>query len=111
MLLKYYLTLNLSFPATDEAIRQAYLELVKQYPPERYPKEFEAISEAYEALKDETTRTHTAFKGFLSKAMPEEEILALGQLAMVGRPVGLSDLLQAEREMEAPESAHSENGR
>jgi curved DNA-binding protein CbpA len=40
-------------PDADEAeVRARYLELVKQFPPERDPKKFQEIRQAYEAAKD-----------------------------------------------------------
>ena len=46
-------------PETDDgAVRSAYLEAIKRFPPERYPERFTAISEAYQALKDEKSRLH-----------------------------------------------------
>jgi DnaJ-class molecular chaperone len=51
-----YEVLNLSADADDEAIRLRYLELVRQFPPERHPEKFAAIRQAYEQLKDLSTR-------------------------------------------------------
>ena len=38
--------------AGDEEIRAAYLRKVKEYPPDRSPREFERVREAYEALRN-----------------------------------------------------------
>lgn len=98
-MLKYYLTLGISFPSTDEEIRRAYLEMVKRFPPERSPKEFAEISEAYEAIKDETQRIRTAFLGFLHVNYPEDEILALGRISRLhSGKAGLHDLIEADEE-------------
>jgi curved DNA-binding protein CbpA len=44
-------------PETDDAtVRRAYLEGIKRFPPERFAERFAAISEAYQALKDENSR-------------------------------------------------------
>jgi DnaJ-class molecular chaperone len=51
-----YEVLNLPPDADDETIRRRYLELVRQFTPEHHPETFAAIREAYEALKDLTTR-------------------------------------------------------
>ena len=40
----------------DEAIRRRYLELVRQFPPERHPDRFAAVRQAYESLRDLNTR-------------------------------------------------------
>lgn len=42
--------------ASDDEIRAAYLEKVKQYPPEQAPEEFERIRDAYETLRDPRKR-------------------------------------------------------
>ena len=47
-----FLTLGLTEQATEEQIRARYLELVKQFPPERAPEEFQKINAAYERARD-----------------------------------------------------------
>jgi DnaJ-class molecular chaperone len=47
-----YEVLGVAPGSTEEQIRQRYLELVRQYPPERHPDRFAAIRQAYEALRD-----------------------------------------------------------
>src|ERR1700683_1959658 len=42
--------------ADNEEIRAAYLALVKQYPPDRSPEQFERVRDAYEALRDPRRR-------------------------------------------------------
>ena len=49
-------TLGLPVDSDDDAIRRRYLELVKQYSPERHPEKFAGIRQAYESLKDLDTR-------------------------------------------------------
>jgi curved DNA-binding protein CbpA len=51
-----YLTLGLSPDSDDDAIRQRYLELVRQFPPEHHPEKFAAIRSAYDSLRDLDTR-------------------------------------------------------
>lgn len=48
--------LGVSENASDDEIRAAYLEKVKQYPPERAPEEFERVRDAYETLRDPRKR-------------------------------------------------------
>ena len=44
-------------PSADETeIRQRYLELVRQFPPDRAPERFAEIRAAYDALRDPVTR-------------------------------------------------------
>lgn len=51
-----YKVLELPHDSDDETIRRRYLELVRQFSPERHPEKFAAIREAYEKLKDLETR-------------------------------------------------------
>ena len=58
-----YATLGVEPDATDDAIRRRYLELVRQFPPERYPDRFAAVRAAYERLKDLDARVrHRLFE-------------------------------------------------
>lgn len=47
--------------STDEAIRERYLHLVRQFPPEREPARFAEIRAAYETLRDLTHRLKARF--------------------------------------------------
>jgi curved DNA-binding protein CbpA len=51
-----YEVLGLPADSNDDAIRRRYLELVRQFPPERSPEKFAAVRQAYESLRDLTTR-------------------------------------------------------
>jgi curved DNA-binding protein CbpA len=42
--------------ATDEAIKKAYLQKVRQYPPERAPEQFQNIRSAFEAIQTREQR-------------------------------------------------------
>ena len=45
-------------PSADETeIRQHYLELVRQFPPDRAPERFAEIRAAYDALRDPVSRS------------------------------------------------------
>ena len=48
--------LNLNPSASDEAIRRRYLELVREFPPERAPQRFAEIRKAYDELRDPVER-------------------------------------------------------
>lgn len=48
--------LGLPPQAEGEEIRAAYLRKVKEFPPDRAPREFEKIRDAYESLKDPRRR-------------------------------------------------------
>lgn len=54
-----YEVLELPADASEEMIRQRYLELVRQFPPDRAPERFTAIRSAYEALHDPVRRLRT----------------------------------------------------
>ena len=51
-----YLILKVNPTSGDEVIRAAYLAAVKAAPPDLAPREFQAISGAYEMIKNETGR-------------------------------------------------------
>ncbi len=51
-----FAVLGLASDSDDEQIRQRYLELVRQFSPERHPEKFATIRAAYESLKDLDTR-------------------------------------------------------
>jgi preprotein translocase subunit Sec63 len=58
-----YAVLGLPADSDDETIRRRYLELVKQFSPERHPEKFAAIRRAYESLRDlETRLKHRLFE-------------------------------------------------
>jgi curved DNA-binding protein CbpA len=48
--------LGIAEHATSEEIRSAYLQKVKEHPPDRSPEQFEKIRDAYEALRDPRRR-------------------------------------------------------
>jgi curved DNA-binding protein CbpA len=51
-----YVVLGLAPDCDDSAIRQRYLDLVRQFTPEHYPEKFAAIRAAYESLRDQDAR-------------------------------------------------------
>ena len=51
-----YLVLGVPVQADDPTIRRAYLEAIKQATPEKNPTRFQSLSEAYERIKDESSR-------------------------------------------------------
>ncbi len=51
-----YQVLGVSTDMDDAAMRRRYLELVRQFPPEKCPQEFAKIREAYEQLRDPAER-------------------------------------------------------
>ncbi len=51
-----YQVLGLAGDSDDETIRRRYLELVREFPPERHPERFAAVRAAYESLRNLDTR-------------------------------------------------------
>jgi DnaJ-class molecular chaperone len=51
-----YQVMGLAADSDDETIRRRYLELVRQFSPEKHPEKFAAIRRAYESLRDLNTR-------------------------------------------------------
>lgn len=52
----YYKILNTRANASQLTIKKKYIEMVKQYPPETHPEEFQKIRQAYETLRDPVKR-------------------------------------------------------
>jgi DnaJ-domain-containing protein 1 len=48
--------LGIGEQATDDQVRQAYLNKVKQFPPDKEPEEFERVRDAYDQIKDPRRR-------------------------------------------------------
>jgi len=51
-----YDVLELTSDASEAEIRRRYLELVREFPPDRAPERFAAVHAAYEALRDPARR-------------------------------------------------------
>jgi len=49
-MLSSYFILGLGLDVADEEIRKRYLELIKQYTPEKDPNRFQEITSAYEQI-------------------------------------------------------------
>ena len=80
-----YDILGVSPEADDETVRNAYLEAVRRFPPERDSERFSAISEAYQTLKDEDSRLRYAlFSRKCAERSPLEVVSR--QFRRAGRP-------------------------
>lgn len=72
-----YRILNIdAIHASDETIHQAYLEAVRQYPPDKEPEHFQRIRDAYEMIKTCEDRTKINLFGMeafqsLSDVLPD----------------------------------------
>ena len=51
-----YILLGVSPKNSDAEIKEAYMEKIKIYSPDRYPEEFKKIRKAYETIKTEKAR-------------------------------------------------------
>ena len=67
-----FILLGIPETADDEAIKKAYLQQVRQHPPEREPEQFQAIRLAFEAIK--THRDRLRYRLFQLET-PEVEAL------------------------------------
>ena len=69
----------------DEVVKKGYLAMVKRFPPERFPSEFQRIRSAYETVKTEKDRLSFAL---FDTAMPDmnELIQDIRADADCGRP-------------------------
>lgn len=65
--------LGISSEAGDDEIRAAYLRKVREYPPDRAPREFEKVRDAYELLRDPRRRT----RFLLLSADPNQSLASL----------------------------------
>ncbi|HIJ54716.1 MAG TPA: J domain-containing protein [Deltaproteobacteria bacterium] len=95
-MLAHYLTLGLEESATDEQIRNRYLERIKIHTPETDAQRFQDITQAYEAIKNRRARIYSRI--FTGRNTSDMEA-ALLYLVRAGRPkpklVGLQELLRA----------------
>ncbi len=81
-----YAILEVVEQATDAEIKQAYLQKVKQFPPDHYQQQFQQIQQAYEAVKDLSSRTKYAlfnlpeadFDALLDHAFNFEQAVSIG---------------------------------
>jgi curved DNA-binding protein CbpA len=65
--------LGISPEAGDEEVRAAYLRKVKEFPPDRAPREFEKVRDAYEAMRDPRRRA----RQMLLAADPRQPLASL----------------------------------
>ncbi|BBO82408.1 molecular chaperone DnaJ [Desulfosarcina ovata] len=100
-----YLMLGLEPGATDEAVRERYLAMIKIHPPEHDPQGFQDITLAYERLKDRHSRIRHQLFGYQAASDVEA---SLGYLARAAKPsrhrAGLKALLNALKKTDAGRS-------
>ena len=80
-----YEILGISEDCNDETVKQGYLLMVKRFPPERFPEDFQRIRAAYEKIKTKKDRaTLELFDMTLPE--PEELIRELTKVSGKNRP-------------------------
>lgn len=72
-MLNPFTILNIDASADDEAVRSAYLQAIRQSPPDRDPEGFQRIRQAYEAIRDAEKRL--ALRLFGPPPLPQLEDL------------------------------------
>lgn len=80
-----YLVLGVPQNADDATIRRAYLDGIKLASPDSNPKRFQALSQAYEKIKDEGSRLRYFL--FHTDCPAESPLDALRQHARMLRPI------------------------
>ena len=80
-----YEILGISEKCNDKTVKQGYLLMVKQFPPERFPEDFQRIRHAYEKIKTEKDR---AALELFDRTLPEPEemIQELSKVSTKNRP-------------------------
>ncbi len=77
-----YLTLGIPLDTTDDAVHAAYLAAIKACPPERDPRRFDAVRQAYETLR--TQRDRLAWELFDTSLPHPQDVL--DRAAPAGEP-------------------------
>jgi len=97
-MLTSYLIFDLPTDASEEDIRQAYLQKVKKYTPEKDPKQFRKITEAYENIKNKRTRIHNQLHSIGNISDCEEKLFELAKIKPLKRkPIGLLDMFKEQK--------------
>jgi curved DNA-binding protein CbpA len=73
MMVDPYATLGISFRADEKEIRDRYLQLVREFPPDRAPERFAEVRAAYDQLRDPAVR----LRSLLFSVGKEDSIPAL----------------------------------
>ena len=89
-----YLTLGVDENASAHDIRQAYLEKVRTYPPEKDPDQFQAVSQAYSLLQDSISRARLRLFG-LKAPDTHPSLSSLVPASASRKPVGCDKWIDA----------------
>jgi curved DNA-binding protein CbpA len=83
-----FLILHVLPSAGDVEIRSAYLRAIRQFPPETEPERFQAISHAYEQIRDEKSRlNYLLFDRASSGTTPYEVFANYCAVAPIQKPL------------------------
>jgi len=88
-----YLILGVPRTADDSRIRQAYLAAIKESPPDTHPDRFQAVSAAYDLIKDESSRIrYYLFHRDCPGATPVDAVLRFLQTQPPPQPLPFDSL-------------------
>jgi curved DNA-binding protein CbpA len=88
-----YLVLRVTPESGDAEIRRAYLDGVREFPPERDPERFQAIARAYELIRNEPARLrYYLFHGEAPGATPFETFANYCAAAPVPKPLPFEEM-------------------
>jgi len=88
-----YEVLGIDWKADDATIRKTYLDLVKRYPPERFPEKFRQIADAYDLVKDRKSRLeYYLFSMEMGCKSPFEVILKRFSMREKRRPMTFDEI-------------------
>ncbi len=73
-MIDYFKELNIQIDASDNEVKNAYFNMTKKYPPEKFPKEYRVIRDAYETLIDKSKRDAYILETFEIKNILNEGI-------------------------------------
>lgn len=71
-----YLVLDVPETANDDDVRRAYLQKIREFPPERTPDEFQRVCDAYALIKTELDRARLRLFG-MPRANPGTRLAEL----------------------------------
>lgn len=91
---------------TDEAVRQAYLQAIRDNPPEKAPEEFARIQTAYDMINKESKRIQLELFGLEHESHLPEETTATPSRPRAGAKKWL-DMIDEESRRMAPPNPYS----
>ena len=93
----YHHILGVNKTAGDLEVRERYLALVREFPPDRHPEAFQRITRAYEALKDRRGRVRDRLTGFNDFTFWTDALDALvDSIPTVPQAPGLDRIIKAD---------------